>query len=911
MQLELAVVATARLMNQLSPTPQVALTHKLATTRKVALAIAALIVMPLLWLWPSVVGDRTFVPYDVNRFPPASITATDAQLADATEFANFDVTEVPVWFAPELRFAHDELQAGRLPTWNPHARGGAPLHAHGLIGLCYPPNWLALFADEPVSRLGLVAWCNLVLAGLLAFGLFRQLGFGVASAWLGATFFQLSGATAANSFFWMRLASFVWLPGVLWSMLHIARADRVKPLATIGLAVAFAMTWLAGFPPFAATTTFFAGCLFVWLTAERLITHGRSHALRLATCLMVGLVLGAAWALPQVLPSLAFFPESARPTTPAWTDISGQAFEPYGLLGYLMPDAFGDSAMSAILPYGNSPMQLLLNTRMADGKPALPNYNFTEYSIFISSFGFVLAVIGAIMARGRRAWFARMALLLALGLGLFWPGLQLLFHLPVVQNVWPFRWLAAATLLVAWLAAAGFEQLALSGRRLRVIVGATCLVTALVMWWATGIPQREHAHDPSWAIQALEQHYNVSEKAVVDHVLGLEGSRVKFDRFAKGFEQFANVGQSSSVWLGGIGLLLLLLGSARQARWRQSVLAIAAVASVAQLALHGAPLMRGTANLEGRDTEVHAFLRERADALASTGGFAIVRANGMPGLPDALPPGQLMHPGIHDLNFYSHGDARTLMPVRMLLEERQEQLGLADGTGEILAGKGYLTQSLPAALLRHPFFDLLGVRYVLTTQPYLEQPPFLLGPVVGPSIKGRGQLLVHERKKAVPRAYVAHSLEVLADDTAVLSAITSTALRPMRQAYAVGSEVPAGMATTAVIEGERQVTFARNDSTHLELHVAAGKAHHLVIADTYLSGWHATIDGEPTQLIRCNHCQRLVKLPENACRVTLTYEAPGLKLGLILMLGATAAAFVGGWLVWRRRRSLQPNTRLS
>ena len=30
-------------------------------------------------------------------------------------------------FLPELELARDELRAGRLPTWNAHARGGAPL----------------------------------------------------------------------------------------------------------------------------------------------------------------------------------------------------------------------------------------------------------------------------------------------------------------------------------------------------------------------------------------------------------------------------------------------------------------------------------------------------------------------------------------------------------------------------------------------------------------------------------------------------------------------------------------------------------------------------------------------------------------------------------------------------------------
>jgi len=874
-------------------------------TRQTALAILALVLMPLAWLWPCVLGDRTFVPYDVNQFPPASITASDAELQEAREHGNYDVTEVPVWFAPEMKLARDELRAGRLPTWNPNARNGAPLHAHGLIGLLYPPNWLALFADSPASRLGLVAWCNLALAGLLAFGLFRQAGCSVAAAWLAATCFQMSGATAANSFFWMRLASFVWLPGVLWPMLVIARSDRLKPLATLALAFGFAMTWLAGFPPFAATTTIFAGALFVWLICERLLSHGRNGAVQLALRLLIGLALGAAWALPQVVPSLAFFPESARPPVPEWSHISGQAFEPYGLLVYLMPDAFGNPTMQATLPYGNSPMQLLLNTRALDtGKAALPNYNFTEYSVFVSCLSFVLAIIGAFCARGRRAWFARAGLVLALGLGLFWPGLHLLFHLPIFQNVWPFRWVAAATLFVTWLCAFGVDRVLASPKKLPIVAGVTCLLTAICMWWATGIPQRAHEEDPDWIVHKLEAHYDADRTAVLNHVLGEEPNRIPWDRFAKGFEHFANDGMHGAAWLGGIGLLLLLLGMTKHARARQILVATAAATAIGQLSLHGGQFLRGTKNVEGKDTAVHAFLREQAEAHKDTGGFAIVRAGKLPGRPDALPPGQLMLPGIHDLNFYSHGDARTLQPVKLALDKYHEILQVASDDGDKIAGKGYLTQSLPAGLLRLPLFDLFSVRYVLTTQPKLEAGPFLLGPVVGPEVRGRGQLFIHERPSALPRAFVAHSLKALDDDDAVLAQLISRTLKPKHQAFVVRSELPEGITESQAIAEDRAVSFVRNDPSHIELDVAAGKAQHLVLGDTYLPGWTATIDGEPTDVIRCNHCQRLVVLPQTACRVTFRYQAPGLMMGSVLMLLGTLSAIAAMWWLRRRERNV-------
>ena len=808
---------------------------------------------------------------------------------------------MPIWFVPELELASKELREGRLPTWNPNARAGAPLHAHGLIGLCYPPNWIALLADEPASKLGLIAWCNLALAGLLAFGLFRQLGFSILPACFAAAIFQMSGPSVANSYFWMRLASFVWLPGVLWPMLKIAQANCIKPLATLALGFAFAMTWLAGFPPFAATTTFFAGLLFLWLTGERTLSQGPGPAARLAACLFTGLALGACWAMPQVLPSLAFFPESARLPTPLWSDISGQAFEPYGLLGYLMGNAFGDPTTSGTLPYGNSPMQLLLNTRSLDtGKAALPNYNFTEYSIFVSSFGAVLAVIGAFIASGRRAWFARFALLIALGLGLFWPGLQLLYHLPIVQNVWPIRWPTAGTLFVAWLIAFGFERLWMPKSRAPLLAATACLISAVALWLATAAPAKWHQEDPDWAIQSLMQHYESDRDGVVNHVQGIPS--VPYDRFARGFEQFEKAGANGAVWLAGIGLLLVAAGLAKRTQIRHTALIAAAIASIVQLALHGAPITKGTPSPTGKDSAIHEFLRTQAAERARVGGFQIIRTSHSPRLPDQLPPGQLMLAGIRDLNFYSHADSRTLVPVRTLLDRNYNT-----DLGTVIAGKGFLTKTIPAALLQHPYFDLIGIRYALTTE-QLTDPGDLrgAGPIVGPVIKGRGALYVHERVSALERAYVAQSVAPLADDAAVVAAITANTLVPRRQAYVVAEELPNGAATTSVVEELRALEVIRDDPCHIVIDVAPGDTTHLVMIDTFLPGWSATIDGKPSEIIRCNHSQRMVVIPKSACQVVITYEAPGLRLGLILMILATLLAITAWLLVSRKGQRAEP-----
>ncbi|MAD34880.1 MAG: hypothetical protein CMJ88_14140, partial [Planctomycetes bacterium] len=620
-----------------------------------------------------------------------------------------------------------------------------------------------------------------------------------------------------------------------------------------------------------------------------------------AASLGLGLALGACLSLPQVLPSLLFFPESARPPTPAWSDIAGQAFEPYGLLAWLAPDAFGVPTGGDQAPYDRGAVQLLLNTRSTpSGGLATPNYNYTEYALTISSLGILLALMGAVSGRGHRAWFARAALALGLGLGLFAPGLRLLFHLPIFQNVWPMRWPAASTLFVAWLAALGFERMRAAAPRVAVGAGAAAMIVAGVLWWSSTLPASWHAADGDWLSGVLMQRFDQGRDAVVDYLQA--GAPPDADRVAQAFAQLRSAGAAGAGWLAGAGALLLAFGLTR-GRLRVAALSVAVAAAIAQLGLHGAACNQGAHAARSEETEVHAFLRERAAAFAARGGVTVVRATASPRTPS---PGQFAIDGLRDLNFYSHADARTLQPLQRLFERYHEALGLREDAGQLAAGKGYLTQTLPAALLRHPWFDLVGLRYVLTDEGDLDAPPYGLGDAVGPRLEGRGVFTVHERGAALPRAFVAPRVAVLEDDEEVLTALTAEALDPAAQAYVVRSDLPATagptVGATATSAKPRAVTFVRDDPARIELDVAAGPGRALVLSDAFLPGWSVSIDGEPAEALRCNHSQRLVLVPARACRVVWTYRAPGLDLGLAIALAGAAAA-VAVMLLIRRRRA--------
>ncbi|MBL8752760.1 MAG: hypothetical protein JNK15_05620, partial [Planctomycetes bacterium] len=745
-------------------------------------AIVSLVLLPLLWLFPSVFGDRVFVPYDVAEFPPSATTATPEQVAAMRDGANYDVTEPPVWFVPELELAKAELAAGRLPTWNPHARGGAPLHAHGLIGLCHPPNWVALLAHDPRASLGVVVWLDLALGGLLALGFLRALGFGVLPAWFGAVLFQLSAPMAVNAFFWMRLASFLWLPGVLWSVLAVARSPRARPLPIAALAVTVGMAWLGGFPPYAITTSCFGAAFAGWLVLTGRGEGARATARR-AGRLLLGFALGGLLAAPQLLPSARFFPQSARKLDSSLAELAHSSFEAHGLLGWLVPDAFGHPSAQAECPYAQQNVaSLWLSPRTdADGKAALPNFNYTEYAVFVGTLGFLLAIAGAVLARGRHVGFARLGVLLALGMALFVPGVRLLFHLPLVQNVVPMRWLAPATILVAWLAACGLERLLAAGKRLPLVLAGGALALLVGILAVLPAPARWQAADPNWIQRLLAGKYACDTQAVVNHVQGVPP--VPIDRFHAAFARLAHEGWNAALWLGASALVLAAFAVVPSPRRRQWLgLAVGGVTAL-QLGLHGSSVTRGVRCERSPETPVHAFLRAQAAAAATTGGFTIARGSAAPDLPAQLPPGQLMVPGLRDLAFYTHFDGRSLQPLERLF----------GAPGKAFCAKGYLERSLPdvpvagaASVFTHPLLDLLGVRFVLATQPLANA-----GVRVGPELRGPGgEFFVYERPHPAPRAFTVGRLLPHASDDDVVAALTAATFAPRQAAHALAADVP-------------------------------------------------------------------------------------------------------------------------
>jgi uncharacterized membrane protein YfhO len=77
--------------------------------------------------------------------------------------------------------------------------------------------------------------------------------------------------------------------------------------------------------------------------------------------------------------------------------------------------------------------------------------------------------------------------------------------------------------------------------------------------------------------------------------------------------------------------------------------------------------------------------------------------------------------------------------------------------------------------------------------------------------------------------------------------------------------------------------WASTDPDRVVLRVATDAPGLLVVADTWMPGWSAEVDGQVQKIIRGNRAQRVIALTKPGHHeVILTYQAPGLKIGLAL-----------------------------
>jgi hypothetical protein len=237
---------------------------------------------------------------------------------------------------PLAHFQRECFWRGELPFWNPYNNCGVPFLAQWNTMPLYPPS--LLYLTLPLNwSLSFFSLLHLWFAGLGMFFLARRwTGNSLAAAFAG-TAFAFNGFTL-NLLMWpSHIATFGWLPWVVFAVEGAWRHGGKKiPLA----AFAGAMQMLAGGPETIFLTWLFVSALwlqqFIWSETPR-------KAMLWRFPLVVGLVFALSAA--QLLPFLDLVAHAQRQT--GYTDLRW-SLPGFGLANFLVPMAFGSTAIEGI-----------------------------------------------------------------------------------------------------------------------------------------------------------------------------------------------------------------------------------------------------------------------------------------------------------------------------------------------------------------------------------------------------------------------------------------------------------------------------------------------------------------------------------------------------------------------------------
>ncbi|HKY59739.1 MAG TPA: hypothetical protein VJP59_01900 [Gemmatimonadota bacterium] len=201
-------------------------------------------------------------------------------------------------------FAVQEVQAGRgLPQWNPFVFGGLPY----LSILPYPvyyPTSLLYFVMALHRAIGWAFVLHFLLAGVLAYGMARELRLGPGPAVVTGAAYMFTGYLVSHLHAGQdgRMFAMTWTPALFLLAERAVRTGRMRPFAWMAVVVALQL-----FTPH-VQMTYFAGLGVSAFLAFRLVQLGRERkswrpALPLALGFVGAYALAGLVALAEILPT--------------------------------------------------------------------------------------------------------------------------------------------------------------------------------------------------------------------------------------------------------------------------------------------------------------------------------------------------------------------------------------------------------------------------------------------------------------------------------------------------------------------------------------------------------------------------------------------------------------------------------
>jgi len=155
----------------------------------------------------------------------------------------------------------------------------------------------------------------------------------------------------------------------------------------------------------------------------------------------------------------------------------------------------------------------------------------------------------------------------------------------------------------------------------------------------------------------------------------------------------------------------------------------------------------------------------------------------------------------------------------------------------------------------------------------------------------------------VPRAHVAPSLGT------ALSEMVHRPFHPDQEVILADDGTTQTNVVAADRGGQGQATVTQYATDNVRIHTTASADAWLVLSDTYYPGWVASVDGQPTTVLRGDVLFRAIAVPAGDHDVEFRFEPASVRLGLaisvvsllLLILALVVSGLAGN--AGRRRRT--------
>lgn len=878
-----------------------------------------LFLLPLLLLAPSTLGGKTLIPAD-NLFAYQPWRSFAAQLGVGTPHNSLLsdlVLENYVW----KKFIVESIRARQIPLWNPYLFAGAPFLAAGQHSALYPFSVLFYLLPSHVAY-GWFSALQLALAGLFTYVFLRVVGANRLGAAIGGVTYQLSGFMVVSVVFTMIIAAAAWLPLILACIEVVIRKQESKgtadyspaPYVAAG-AIALGIQVLAGHVEI--TYYVLLVCAYYALgrllfMAWRLRRAGERGifkvAFRLAVWLAATISLGVGLGGAQFVPLLEILPLNFRVGSVPYSDVIGWAFPSRQIATFLIPDFFGNPSHHAyfdLLTWAWRPV-----TANALGQPTdtifwgIKNYvEAGSYVGILPLFLALMALLGVIdrlrrstpTRNGEGRWsallspcapqvvlFALLALLsLAFAFGT--PLYALLYYgLPGWNQLHsPFRWVFPYTLGVAVLAGIGATYLSGTARQM----------TSAQSPFIGPETMRRVGWPAFWAgvggILALLAALAFPGPFVAQAERLVRGSDLAQMAFADGQMFF------SYQWPNFLKLALFLAAAGAILRITRCPIYLperlgsyAAWKPLALLVLATDLFLAGYGFNPAADPALLSFTPPVVEFLKKDGGLYRITSFDAPDEKVFIANAGEMY-GLQDTRGYDSIIPRQYADFVSLVTPQANDL-LYNRIGPIYSPNYQALDS--------PLLDLLGVKYVLTTQHI-------------PNAKYRqvydGEIRVYENSQALPRAFVQRCARYV---TGEQMAEELRSFDPRRVVLLENVQAETGNTS----ENDCQIAPAevvRYENNEVEVRAISDKGGWLLLADSYFPGWKAYVrpasaeqkDERETDVYRADGNFRAVRLSPGEQVVRFKYTPMSAKLGLYVSFLASVVLLllVGQWTWWR------------